>query len=299
MKNNKPDSEEILRLINELSAEAEHTNAESHAALTASGIDPGEFVKAVRDNIRTAIPSYQRNWNPWEAVRTCATALLAASAAFFVVTSYISARAGAEAQRQQARAQLISPLLSVLVSDDPDRRSLALAVVKQVDPAFASETEKQLTLWEATNQAQLRATLNRDSPYSSRIIAGVQKLQLSRDPNDRKLAIWNDLLPVLKEASRNRQDFVDVAIEYRRVLPLLRVRNPEVFLDSYWGELWILNILLKSEIDPVVEAARQQAPEPAIVEQIFEKQAPALAQKDREAFKEALAVYEKTLRSVQ
>ena len=226
-------------------------------------------------------------------------AIVAASAAFFVLTSSMNARAGAEAQRQMARAQLISPLLSVLVSDDPDRRALALAVVKQVDPAFASETEKQVTLWEATNQAQMRAALDRNSPYSSRIIAGLQKLQLSRDPNDRKLAIWNDLLPVLKEASKNREDFVDVAIEYRRVLPLLRVRNPEVFLDSYWGELWILNILLKSEIDPVVKAARQQAPEPAIVEQIFEKQAPGLAEKDRAAFQEALAVYQNTFKTVQ
>jgi hypothetical protein len=113
------------------------------------------------------------------------------------------------------------------------------------------------------------------------------------------VAIWNDLLPVLNEASRNRDDFVDVAIEYRRVLPLLRVRNPDVFMDSYWGELWILNILLKSKIDPVVEAARQQAPEPAIVEHIFQKQAPGLAEKDREAFKEAVAVYEDTLKRVQ
>jgi hypothetical protein len=299
MKNNESDSEKTLRLINDLSAEAEHTNGESRAALEEAGIDPGEFVSAVRDNIRTALPPYRRNWNSWEAVRTLATVVAAASAAVFVVISYFNARAGAESQRQLARAQLIGPMLSTLVSDDPDRRALALVVVKQVDPAFASETEKQLTLWEAANQAQMRTALNRNSPYSSRIVAGLQKLQLSRDPNDRKLAIWNDLLPVLNEASKNRDDFVDVAIEYRRVLPLLRVRDPEVFMDSYWGELWILNILLKSKIDPVVEAARQQAPEPAIVEHIFEKQAPGLAEKDRDAFKEALAVYENTFKTVQ
>src|SRR5262249_39471874 len=141
------------------------------------------------------------------------------------------------------------------------------------------------------------STPNGNSPYSSRIIAGLQKLQFSRDPNDRKLAIWNDLLPVLKEASKNREEFVDIAIEYQRVLPLLRIRDPEVFLDSYWGELWILNILLKSKIDPVVEAARQQAPEPAVVEQIFKKQAPGLPEKDRQAFQEAVAVYENTLKA--
>ena len=291
MKNNEPDSEKTLRVINELSAEAGHTNGECRAALEEAGIDPDEFVEAVRNNIRFAIPPYRQSGNSWEAVRTLAMAVAAASALFFVVSSYFNARTGAETQRQLARAQLISPLLSVLVSDDPDRRSLALAVVKQVDPVFASETEKQLTL--------LEAPLNRKSPYSSRIMAGLQKLQLSRDPNDRKVAIWNDLLPVLNEASRNRDDFVDVAIEYRRVLPLLRVRNPDIFMDSYWGELWILNILLKSKIDPVVEAARQQAPEPAIVEHIFQKQSPGLAEKDREAFKEAVAVYENTLKTVQ
>jgi hypothetical protein len=299
MKNNEPDSEKTLRLINELSAEAEYTNGESRAALEECGIDPDAFVEAVRNNIRIANPPSRRTWNYWEAVRAFATAVAAASAVFFVVTSHINAREGAETQRQLARAQLISPLLSTLVSDDPDRRALAMVVVKQVDPVFASETEKQLTRWEATNQAQIRAALNRNSPYSSRIVAGLQKLQLSRDPNDRKVAIWNDLLPVLKEASKNRDEFVDVAIEYRRVLPLLQVRNPQVFMDSYWGELWILNILLKSKIDPVVEAARQQAPEPAIVEHIFEKQAPRLDEKDREAFKEALAVYENTLKGVQ
>jgi hypothetical protein len=196
-----------------------------------------------------------------------------------------------------ARAQLIGPLLPALAGGDSDRRALALIVAKQVDPAFAAETEKQLARWEATSQAQLRSGLNGNSPYSSRVIAGLQKLQLSRDPNDRKIAIWNDLLPVLKEASKNREEFVDIAIEYQRVLPLLRIRDPEVFLDSYWGELWILNILLKSKIDPVVEAARQQAPEPAVVEQIFRKQAPGLPEKDRQAFQEAIAVYENTLKS--
>jgi hypothetical protein len=113
------------------------------------------------------------------------------------------------------------------------------------------------------------------------------------------MAYVQTLLPVLQEARKNRDDFLDVAIEYQRVLPLLRVRNPEVFLDSYWGELWILNILLKSRIVPVVEAARLQAPEPAVVERIFERNAPGLPDRDRKAFEEAVSVYASTLKGLR
>jgi hypothetical protein len=113
------------------------------------------------------------------------------------------------------------------------------------------------------------------------------------------MAIWNDLLPVLLEARKNRDDFFDVAIAYQRVLPLLRVSNPEVFLDSYWGELWILNILLDSKIVPVVDAARLQAPSPAIVQAIFERNASALPERDRKAFQEAVSVYQSTLKGLR
>jgi hypothetical protein len=192
---------------------------------------------------------------------------------------------GVEAQHQLARAQLISPLLPALAGDDPQRRSAALLVAQQIDPNFASETAQKLAVW--------------DRPYSSRIAAGLQKLQFSQNPDDRKAAIWNDLLPALKEAQQNRDDFFAVAIEYQKVLPLLRVEKPEVFLDSYWGELWILNILLDSRITPVVEAARQTAPKAAVVEQIFQQQAPTLSEEKRKAFEEALSVYESRLKTTK
>ena len=86
---------------------------------------------------------------------------------------------------------------------------------------------------------------------------------------------------------------------YQRVLPLLTVRNPDVFLDSYWGELWILNILLDSKIVPVVEAARLQAPEPAVVQAIYQRNASALPDRDRRAFQEAVSVYENTLKGLR
>jgi hypothetical protein len=296
MKNERPDSSDILRLIDKLSLESTYSDEESRAALEEAGIDPEQFVQAIRMDIRNLLRPRPRR-KPWEAVRSCALAVTAASVVLFVILFHTNYRSSIEAQRQLARAQMIGPLLPSLASDDSDKRSIALVVAQQVDHGFASETEKQLARWEMNNQAS--AVLTRNPAYSNRIISGLQKLQFSRDPDDRKLAIWKDLLPVLQEARKNRDEFVDVAIEYRRVLPLLRVRNPEVFLDSYWGELWILNILLESKIAPVVEAARQQAPEATVVEQIFQKHAASLPDKDRRAFEEALMVYENTLKAVQ
>src|SRR6185436_9396788 len=285
--------------INDLSAEAEHTEEESRETLQAAGVDPDAFVSAIRSGLpearqAQAAPGASRGD---VRVRTGALLAIAASAAFFVLSFHFNYRASIDSGRQVARAQLIGPLLPALASEDPERRSVALVVARQVDPAFADETAAELARWEVNTQAQARAY--RNASYASRILAGIQKLQLSRDPDDRKVAIWNDLLPVLLEARRNREDFVDVAIEYQRVLPLLRVRNPESFLDSYCGELWILNILLESRIVPVVDAARRAAPEPAVVEAIYRKNAGGLADRDRRAFEEAKAAYVNTLKSLQ
>jgi hypothetical protein len=187
-------------------------------------------------------------------LRTWSLVTMAASAVIFVVASSVSRRAEVAAERQLA------------------------------------ESTAQLVRFESANRAIQARTL-RNPAFTTRILAGLQKLELSRDPNDRKVAIWNDLLPVLQEARKNRDDFMDVAVEYQRVLPLLRVSNPDVFLDSYWGELWILNILLDSRIAPVVQAARQQAPEPSVVDQIYARNAGSLADRDRQAFAEAVTVY--------
>lgn len=296
-KRESPDSEDVLRLIHELAAETEHTDDQSREALEDAGINPDEFVRAVRSQVQPERIPATRAWVSWEALRSCALAATAVSAVVFVVLFQMNQRAGAEAQRQATRAQLISPLLPALASEDPEQRSLALAVARQVDPAFAAETSLQLARWEVSSQAQARAS--RNAAYANRILTGLQKLELSRDPGDRKIAIWNDLLPVLLEARRNRDDFFDVAIAYQRVLPLLRVGNPEVFLDSYWGELWILNILLDSKIVPVVDAARLQAPSPAVVQEIFERNASTLPDRDRRAFQEAVAVYQNTLKGLR
>ena len=296
MSSDKSDSEDVLRAIDELGARAAHTDLEARQVLDEAGVDPDALVRAVRDEVAAMLAVNRPVPARTDAIRNWLLAALAASAAGFVVSYHVNARASAEVQRQTARAQLVGPLLSGLSSDDPARRSLALVVARQVDPEFASRTAIQIGQWEVSSQAQARAS--RNAAYAERFLSGLQKLQISRDPDDRKVAIWNDLLPVLLEARKNRDEFVDVAIEYQRVLPLLEVRDPGVFLDSYWGELWILTILLDSKIVPVVEAARRQAPEPAAVEQVFRKNAPALPERDRRAFEEAKTVYVRAIAGI-
>ena len=302
MTTNKRDSQDVLRVIDELGVEAEYTDDEARDALEEAGLDPNVFARAVRSQVQTTLgsglrPNPEVRTSKFEVrIRTVAVGLVAASVAFFAISFHLNYGADVQARREAAHAQLIGPLLPALASDDAEQRSLALVVARQVDPTFAADTAVQLARWEVSSQAQARAS--RNTVFAARILAGLRKLELSRDSDDRKVAIWNDLLPVLQEARKNREDFVDVAIAYQRVLPLLRVRNPEVFLDSYWGELWILNILLDSKIVPVVEAARQQAPEPAVVDQIFQRNATALPDRERKAFEEAVAVYKTTLKAL-
>jgi hypothetical protein len=306
METKQRDSSEILRLI-ESSPDIDDAGQTPQAELQSAGIDPDAFVFRVRHTIDSVLgisvagPSIlQEKPVRQNIIRTLSFAALAVSAVAVAISVVLFVAfyypAGVDAQRQLARVQLISPLLPALASGDPQQRSMALAVAQQVDATFASETAKKLAQWDV-DQLQAKTIEMRARPYSSRIAAGLQKLQFSRNPDDRKAAIWNDLLPVLKEAQKNRDDFFAVAIEYRKVLPYLRVEDPDVFLDSYWGELWILNILLDSRITPVVEAARRTAPKPAIVEQIYQKQAPTLPEEKRKAFEQAVAVYADELKT--
>lgn len=251
-------SEHLLRLINDLAAEAAHTDADARAALMEAGLDAELFADDVRERTRWLLAVDRARPEPRVSVfharmRTASLVAMAASAVLFVIAFTVNHRGEVAAQRQLA------------------------------------ESTAQL----------VRLDSARNPTYAARIFAGLQKLELSRDPDDRKVAIWNDLLPVLQEARKNRDDFMDVALDYQRVLPLLRVRDPEVFLDSYWGELWILNILLDSRIAPVVQAARRQAPEPSIVDRIYEQHAAALPDRDRQAFAEAVTVYKSALGSAR
>jgi hypothetical protein len=60
MNTRKPDSEDVLRRINDYSAEAEHTEEESRDALQAAGVDPDAFVSAVRSRMPQGAPSSSR-----------------------------------------------------------------------------------------------------------------------------------------------------------------------------------------------------------------------------------------------
>ena len=306
METKQRDSSEVLRLI-ESGQDNQHDGPQTDE-LHSAGIDSDAFVFRVRRAIDDVLgrspagpPIPQEKPARESFLRTLCFAAFSASAVAVAISAVLFVAvyypAGVEAQRQLARVQLISPLLPALTSGDPQQRSMALTVAQQVDATFASETAKKLAQWDI-DQLQAKTIETRVTPYSSRIAAGLDKLQFSRNPDDRKAAIWNDLLPALKDAQKNRDDFFAVAIEYRKVLPYLRVSNPDVFLDSYWGELWILNILLDSRITPVVEAARQSAPQPAIVQQIYQKQAPTLPEEKRRAFEQAVAVYEGELKTI-
>ena len=264
MKDTHPNSEDTLRLINDLAAETPHTDAEARTALSDAGISPEMFADDVRERARVWLAVAQpapgagvgreRESAFHARLRTWSLVAMAASTVIFVVASTVNRRAEVNAQRDLA------------------------------------ESTAQLVRFESANRA-IQARTRRNPVFTARILAGLQKLELSRDPDDRKVAIWNDLLPVLQESRKNRDDFMDVALEYQRVLPLLQVRKPDVFLDSYWGELWILNILLDSRIAPVVQAARQQAPEPGVIDQIYAQHANSLQTRDRQAFAEAVSVY--------
>src|SRR5262245_40227673 len=104
MKTKRPDSEDILRLIDELSSESAYTDEESRAALEEAGIDPQRFTRVVRRDIRHVLRP-RKSHEPWEALRSWAVATMAVAALLFVVVFHLNYRAGAEAQRQLARAQ--------------------------------------------------------------------------------------------------------------------------------------------------------------------------------------------------
>ncbi len=274
-----------------------------HSADNSSPPDVERFRQRMREHPGDAVHDYAVNESRgWTFFKMVAFGMAAASAAIVAISLFwfvtVTYPAGIESQRELARAQRIGALLPALSNESPQSRSLALVLAQQVDPVFAAETAARLQQWEAS-QSQAQVAANRIQRYSTRIFEGLQKLQWSRDPSDREIAIWQDLLPVLKEAQRDRDDFINVAIEYRKVLPLLRVNEATPFRESYWGELWIYNILLGSKINPVVQIARQTAPPISVVQQVLREHGDQLPAEKRQAFQEAVQAYENTLKTVQ
>ena len=94
--------------------------------------------------------------------------------------------------------------------------------------------------------------------YASRIRSGIERL--GGHPQDRDRAIWDYLLRALQE-SHSKEEFFDVVVQFRNVLPHLQLAvNPNGYRDSYRGELWIAVYLLESPVNEVAEQTRRMVP---------------------------------------
>lgn len=107
----------------------------------------------------------------------------------------------------------------------------------------------------------LRTDLLRDvepAAYTSRIRSGIERLD--GRPQDRDRAIWDYLLRTLQE-SHSTDEFFDVVVQFRNVLPHLQLAvNQKRYRDSYRGELWIAVYLLESPVNEVAEQTRRIVP---------------------------------------
>ena len=128
MTTHKRDSQDVLRVIDELGAEAEHTDDEARRTLEQAGIDPNAFADAVHSQVRATAgfglrPNPEVRSSKFEVrLRTVALGVAAASAAFFAISFHLNYGADVQARREAAHAQLIGPMLPALASDDADQR---------------------------------------------------------------------------------------------------------------------------------------------------------------------------------
>ena len=94
--------------------------------------------------------------------------------------------------------------------------------------------------------------------YASRIRSGIERLD--GRPQDRDRAIWDYLLRTLQE-SHPKDEFFDVVVQFRNVLPHLQLAvNQKRYRDSYRGELWIAVYLLESPVNEVAAQTRRIVP---------------------------------------
>jgi hypothetical protein len=94
--------------------------------------------------------------------------------------------------------------------------------------------------------------------YANRIRSGIERL--SGRPQDRDRAIWDYLLRALQE-SHSKDEFFDVVVQFRNVLPHLQLAvNQTRYRDSYRGELWIAVYLLESPVNEVADQTRRILP---------------------------------------
>ena len=116
--------------------------------------------------------------------------------------------------------------------------------------------------------------------YASRIRSGIERL--GGRPQDRDQAIWDYLLRALQE-SHSKEDFFDVVVQFRSVLPHLQLAvNHQRYRDSYRGELWIAVYLLESPVNEVADQTRRIVPPIKTLRALYSAVSPELKVDQRE-----------------
>ncbi len=105
-------------------------------------------------------------------------------------------------------------------------------------------------------------------PYQAKIDWAIRQLKYGT-PAERDVAVWNDLLGLLKD-KKNTPDFPDIVLEFKKVIPLLELDvKEEDFRDSYRGEIWICIFLLESDVDEVVTATKEILPPIEVISKVL------------------------------
>jgi hypothetical protein len=115
--------------------------------------------------------------------------------------------------------------------------------------------------------------------YASRIRSGIERL--GGGPQDRDRAIWDYLLRALQE-SQSKEEFFDVVVQFRNVLPHLQLAvNQTRYRDSYRGELWIAVYLLESPVNEVAQETRRIVPPIKTLRALYTAVSPELKEDQR------------------
>ena len=136
---------------------------------------------------------------------------------------------------------------------------------------------------------RIRQDLLRDAEpvvHANRIRSGIERL--GGGPQDRDRAIWDYLLRALQE-SHPKEEFFDVVVQFRNVLPHLQLAvNEKRYRDSYRGELWIAVYLLESPVNEVAEQTRRMVPPIKTLRALYTAVSPELKDDQRADLAESI-----------
>jgi hypothetical protein len=150
-------------------------------------------------------------------------------------------------------------------------------LLREEHASFAAQLQE-----ERQEFLRIRGDFLRDvepSVYASRIKSGIERL--GGRPQERDRAIWDYLLRALQE-SHSREEFFDVVVQFKNVLPHLQLAvNQKTYHDSYRGELWIAVYLLESPVDEVAEQTRRVVPPIKTLRTLYTTVSPGLKDDQR------------------